>query len=294
MIFRNIKVNFTKIMSGYGFYICVFFTMILCFATYIFEETISGNRYTVIRSYFSFDREFMLQTTSLSSVEVMRCGTGSWLSLFLPIITAFAFVPVICEEHKSRAVRFEVLRSGKINYYCGRFISGCLYGGLSVMLGYGLYAIVVYRMFPGIGEYSAALQRDYWKTVDLPQAAMFGEGYLCIILPKLAEVCLYGMICAAPILLLTALIHNQYVVICLPFFLKYGLSQICMRINTQPNVGIKAFGRHLATIIDPDALADLSEYGSDAKWVLIYSACIIVGSFVLYLLLQRRRLDSGE
>ena len=113
MIFRNMKMEFMKILSGYGFYLCVLFTGLLCFSAYIYEDVMDGNKYSVLRSFLSFDRKFMLEDTTFCSFEVIRNSAGNWLFLFVPIIAAFAFVPLVCDEHESGAVRFEVVRSNK-------------------------------------------------------------------------------------------------------------------------------------------------------------------------------------
>ena len=89
MMARNIRADFAKILSGYGFYVCIFFTSVLCFATYIYEDGDNGNKYSVFRSLISFDREFMLNDTMFCSFDIVRRGTGIWVFLFIPIIAAF-------------------------------------------------------------------------------------------------------------------------------------------------------------------------------------------------------------
>jgi len=72
MIFRNIKANFYKILTGYGFYLCVLFTTVLCFSANIYENPQNMDKYSAIKSLIVFDIDFMLSDISFCSFEVMR------------------------------------------------------------------------------------------------------------------------------------------------------------------------------------------------------------------------------
>ena len=96
MMIRNIRTNIYKILTGYGFYICIIFTAVLCFSAYIYEDSMNGDKYSVFMAYKTFDKDFMLSDTRFCSFEVMLKGAGSWLSLFIPLISAFAFIPLVC------------------------------------------------------------------------------------------------------------------------------------------------------------------------------------------------------
>ncbi|MDE6852452.1 MAG: hypothetical protein K2J67_08185, partial [Lachnospiraceae bacterium] len=108
---------------------------------------------------------------------------------------------------------------------------------------------------------------------------------------------LYGAVCAAPAVMLTSLIQNKYLVLCIPFFLKYVANQTCTRIRSQvienPEKLDMKFQK-AGSIVNPDALADLSSFGEDRKLVLFYNASIVVLLFIIYVFIQNRRLDSGE
>lgn len=294
MIIRNIKSNFYKILSGYGFYICVIFTAILCFSTYIYEDS-SGNKYSIIKALLNFDREFMLEDTRFCSFEVMKMGAGSWLSMFIPLISAFAFVPIICDEYEAKSVRFEVFRSTKLCYHASRFISGCLCGGLAVMLGFGLFASIEYSLFPNISEYDEFSRTMYEEFLSFQYPDLARTGYIPIIVQKLGNMFLYGVVCVAPIIMLTSVVRNKYLAMCIPFFLKYAMNQTCAKLLTQSIEGnINRKLNTFITIINPDALSYLADYGENQKYVLLYSGMLVIISAVLYLILCTRRIDSGE
>ncbi|MDE6761679.1 MAG: hypothetical protein K2J90_13550, partial [Lachnospiraceae bacterium] len=192
MIARNIRADFAKILSGYGFYVCILFTSILCFATYIYEDEDNGNKYSVFRSFISFDREYMLNNTMFCSFDIIRRGTGSWLFLFIPIIAAFSFVPLVCDEYEARSVRFEVFRSTKLCYYGSRFITACLCGGFSIMLGFLLFMCVVHVLFPFIGDYNLELRSEYKDMLEMININISGSAYVMTVVKKMGEMFLYG------------------------------------------------------------------------------------------------------
>ncbi|MCD7716093.1 MAG: hypothetical protein LUI39_06550 [Lachnospiraceae bacterium] len=232
MVFRNIKINFHKILTGYGFYICVMFTTFLCFFTNIYEDYGNGNSYSVISSIMNFKRDFMLNDTAFCSFEIMQKGAGSWLSLFIPIISAFAFVPLVCDEYETKSVRFEIFRSSKREYFMAKFLSAGFCGGLAVMMGFALFVLIEFTLFPNIIEYETALRSMYEEELGYRFPDFARSGYAFLTAKKMGEMFLYGTFCAVPGIILTSIMHNKYLVMCIPFFLKYGLNQTCVRIQS--------------------------------------------------------------
>lgn len=295
--FRNIKSLLYRILTGYGFYICIVFTVILCFSADIYEDFGNGNKYSAFKALIGFDRDFMLSNTSFCSLAVMQKGTGSWLSLFIPIVASFSFVPIICDEYEAKAIRFEVFRCSKLCYHSSKFIAACLSGGLAIMLGFGLFTAIEYLLFPNISEYEPGIQEMYKEMLIIQYPDISESGYAMVVLQKLISMFMYGVVCSAPIMLLTIIVSNKYLVMCIPFFIKYALNQTCVKLQTQALADYKSMDIELlqmAGIVNPDALARLSQYGEDKKDVLIYSGIIIVISFAVYLTVSLRKVDSGE
>lgn len=298
MIIRNIKTEFQKILTGYGFYLCVAFTVILCFSAEIYQDETTYDKYSVIRALISFDRNFMLTDTQFSSLEVMRKGSWGWIQLFIPIVSAFAFVPLLCDEHEAKVVRYEVFRSSRLEFHLSEMIAGCVSGGIAVSAGYGIYSALVFQLFPDIGEYSSELKEMYRESMS--SYMNFSTGYLDATLIKMLGVFLYGLTISAVVIMLTSLIRNKYLVLCIPFFIKYAIGQTCQKLSSQINEKALAGEKsnqwlsNIISVIYPDALPQFNEYGSLKKYVLLYSAAIVVACLVLYLFFTMRRVDSGE
>lgn len=82
---------------------------------------------------------------------------------------------------------------------------------------------------------------------------------------------LYGAVCAAPAIMFTGFIRNKYLVLCIPFFIKYAVSQTCIKLQSQAvsdynNVDTEML--KISSIFNPDALSYLSDFGNDKSLYL--------------------------
>lgn len=292
---RIIKTDFYKIVTGYGMYLCVLFTIILCFGTSIHIDMMNNDQYSVIRSLISFDREFMLSSYDFISINVALKGAGSWLSMFIPIISAFAYIPLVCDESESKSIRNAVFRSSKLKFYLSRFITAVLSGGFAVMIGYMVFCGMVFILFPGIGEFPAETREFYIQYLSdvYPSTADFGIGSALLI--KFVEIFVYGAIAAIPAILLTAVSKNKYVVLCIPFFIKYALTQTSIKLIAQAYSNGEGVGGRLTEIsnmINLDYVLQIYEMKS-YRLILLY-IIVAISTLALYLFIQLRRFDSGE
>ena len=292
---RIIKTDFYKIVTGYGMYLCVLFTIILCFGTSIHIDMMNNDQYSVIRSLISFDREFMLSSYDFISINVALKGAGSWLSMFIPIISAFAYIPLVCDESESKSIRNAVFRSSKLKFYLSRFITAVLSGGFAVMIGYMVFCGMVFILFPGIGEFPAETREFYIQYLSdvYPSTADFGIGSALVI--KFAEIFVYGAIAAIPAILLTAVSKNKYVVLCIPFFIKYALTQTSVKLIAQAYSNGEGVGGKLtdiSNVINLDYVLQIYEM-KGYKLIAVY-IIVAISTLALYLFIQLRRFDSGE
>ncbi len=292
---RIIKTDFYKIVTGYGMYLCVLFTIILCFGTSIHIDMMNNDQYSVIRSLITFDREFMLSSYDFISINVALKGAGSWLSMFIPIISAFAYIPLVCDESESKSIRNAVFRSSKLKFYLSRFITAVLSGGFAVMIGYMVFCGMVFILFPGIGEFPVETREFYIKYLSdvYPSTADLGIGSALVI--KFAEIFVYGAIAAIPSILLTALSKNKYVVLCIPFFIKYALTQTSIKLIAQAYSNGEGVGGKLtdiSNVINLDYVLQIYEM-KGYKLIAVY-IIVAISTLTLYLFIQLRRFDSGE
>lgn len=172
---------------------------------------------TVFRALTDFSREELSANYELCNIMVVRNARNGWFTLFAPIITAFCFVPLMCAERDENAVRFQIFRTTKLKYSVTEFLSGVISGGLAITLGYVIFSGTVTLLFPNVSEMTDyAVQMLENAEFDFPSAVL--------------EMWLYGTFWSIPSMLCTSILRNKYLVMCIPFFVKYGLTQIYQKI----------------------------------------------------------------
>lgn len=291
MMIRNIRCNFSKVFTGYGFWVCTAFTVILCFSANIYTDTMKNDQYSAFSALLTFDREFMRSDSSFCSFNVIQWAVGGWLSLFIPIVAAFPFIPLICDEYEAKSVRFEIFRSNKLVYHISRFVSGCLCGGLAVMIGFALFSLIAYLLFPSLNDYSLN-EREFFLSMMSDSFPELKDGIVLPLLRLFGSMFLYGTLWAVPAITLTSLIRNKYLVLCIPFFLKYAVGQTCFKIQSQSFSDVQLM--RLIRIVYPNGLAYLPQSGEIKIDILIYNGILVILAFSAYLIIQARRTDSGE
>lgn len=279
---RELSVSFRKIMTSRGFFLCIGMTVLLLFTTAVYTDMTTQNRYSVIRALTDLTAEERSEHYELCRTTVMQGARGGWFTMFVPIITAFCFVPHICAERDSNAIRFQVFRSSKLKYNLTQFVSGTVAAGTAVLVGYTLFCGAVYLLFPAPSEYSG------WNADII---ASYGFS-----LPKLLlEIWLYGVFWGIPAMFCAAVMRNKYLIMCIPFFAKYALTQTVQMIQLNSvgdyeniNLGLL----NLASIVNPDGLlwiADQPDFKAPALFFGVTAAVFAAA----YLIIGQNRRDSG-
>lgn len=216
--------------------------------------------------------------------------------MFLPVIAAFAFVTIVCDERESKAVRNTVFRSSRTGYYASRFVMICLSGGIAVLLGFALFAGVIGVTFPDINQYSLELQEQIRNSLGY-LGPDFSEPHLFFLIgQKFLVMFLYGFVSAAPAALLTSILRNKYLILCIPFFMKYVCTQICEKLISQALVNRESPDMNflgLVRILSPDSISNLFQSGNKI-YIMFYHFGLVAVAFVSYMLIWNRRFDSGE
>lgn len=293
---RTTLTGLRKTVTGFGFWVCAGFTVMLCFSANIYTDVIKNDRYSVFSALRTFDREFMLTDTSFCAFSVIQCAVSGWLSLFIPIIAAFAFIPLVCDEYEAKSVRFEIFRAGKRGFHLSRFLTALICGGLAVTAGFAMFSLLAFLLFPGIGDYDPMQREMLLESLSFTFPEI-SSGLTLPIMKMIGSVFLYGAVSAVPAIALTALIRNKYLVLCIPFFLKYAVGQTCIKLQSQAVADYEHTDEALmrfAGIINPDSLAFLPQLGDMKSAVLLYSGGLVLAALGAYIFIQSRRVDSGE
>lgn len=267
-----------EMCTSKGFFICISFTVILLFSAQVYVDPITQNRYSVIRAFFDLSRE-LSEHYELCDIIIIQNARSGWFTLFAPIITALCFVPPMCTQREEKAVRFRIFRTTKMKYYVTQFFTGVISGGTAISIGYIIFASVVAVLFPSISHLSlneAQLLTDV--TFSFPK--------------MLCEMCFYGAFWSVPAMFLTSVMQNKYLIMCIPFFVKYGLTQTYQMLVQ--NAFINGFDNEMynfANLINPDGILWTSA-GTRLNVVLLFSAFVAV-FFTAFVIILNRRGDCG-
>lgn len=278
----NIYVCFRKLLTSLGFYLCILGTVALLFSAQVYTDTVNENRYSVIQAAMEFDGGYCLQHYDLCDFMIMKNAEYGWLTLFVPMITAFCFVPSMCTEQASNAIRYQIFRSSRLKFEFSRFLSGIISGGTAAAVGYAVFCGTVSLLFPAAAEYGG-----YEGQI----LADITFSFPC----ELLGIWLYGVFWSTPAMLLTSMMQNKYLIICIPFFVKYGMTQGYQRM-IQSAVGDFENVDHdllkFLNITSPEALMGLDGNG-DFGWILLCFGTLLSGFLILYLTIQKSRRDCG-
>lgn len=278
---RNLIISFKKIFTSPGFYLCAATTVVLLFAAEIYTDPNSQSRYSVIRALADFSPEELAKRREFCDMVIMNNARGGWLALFAPIITSFCFVPQMCAESEANATRFQIFRSSKIKYNISVFLSGILSGGLALAFGYSLFCAAVSFLFPNASVFGAFEMEMYIGGFKFAEA--------------LLSMFFYGIFQSVPAMFCTSVLKNKYLIMCIPFFIKYGLTQTVERIFqnaltdfTNVNENMLKFAR----LTDPDALLWFFSRGERLP-ISFLCGTLAAAFFVGYLIVKQHWSDSG-
>ncbi|MCM1488326.1 MAG: hypothetical protein NC203_08175 [Firmicutes bacterium] len=279
MFFNNILASLKKILSSKGFYLCVLFSLLLFFCAEVYCDPDVNSRYSVIRALLNIGRDKMRQDSQLWSISVMKSARGGWVTFFAPIITAFVFAPMISDETAAKARSFQLFRSSSLKFSLSEFLSGTVCAGLAMALGYLLFCLCVYFLFPSpenITEWEEQLLGGF-----SPLSAAL-------------SVWLYGSFWSMPAMVLTSVLSNKYLIMCLPFFLKYVLNQSYQLLfqtacGDYVNVNERLLG--FINVIYPDALLYLWDDPQRLLVLLVFgcAALALLTAFLLIFGSKKRR-----
>lgn len=277
---REFAVSFKKRITSRGFWLCVIMTVVLLFAADIHVDYNTMNRYSAVRALMDFSAEELAEEFEFCNISVVENAQVGWFTMFSPILSAFCFVPLMTTEREENAVRFQIFRASKLKYYIAEFFAGVVSGGIATALGYAIFAAIAFPLFPGVSEMSSF-------------AAMMLEG-TTFNFPKL----LLGMFCfgafwSAPAMLLSSVLRNKYLIMCIPFFVKYGLTQTYQKISQNIFAGEIPGAKTLKIInaVNPDGIIRINEFNRVSVIILFSVSALIM--FAGYLIISMKRSDCG-
>ena len=258
-------------------------TFVLCFTAPVYTTT-TGKDYTVLSVLTTFSKDQIKNILHLSSYRVFVNSANSYLNLFIPIVAAFPFITAFCSERNSGNIRMTISRTGKFRYCLGKFISCMAGGGIAVMAGYILYGLFILPFFPA--EHSLRLLSGQMHSVAGKLAAD--------VILNVIGMFLYGAVSSLPAFLLAAVIHNKYLITCIPFMLLYILQSSVSQLETN---AISVDNWDLFDKAQAFSLQSIQKllFGGKYIWITIIEIILLSFiSFLVFLKVAERKGDCGE
>lgn len=269
------------ILSPY-FLACVILMAVMCFTSPGYMDYSTNKQYTI------FEMMFMLGTEKAQSYDfawqtVITMGFGVWMAQFLVILVSFPFVKIMCDERLYGQKRYYISRTGIFRYSISKLLSAVVSAALICLLGYLVFSVASMIVFPSINTFSASEQ----ETLD-----MMHMSYT----QNLIRVVLIGASFVPLPFIIAAFTRNLYFSVCIPFLVQYmhrtaenkimsgiytsgGLSekkQILLQLSTHNSAGLIATAE-----------------ANYALYAAMLHAVIFAAAFLVFYIVQKRRVDNG-
>ena len=264
MMIRTTLITLRRIFTEKSCLLCCAFVFALCFTASVGVAE-NGDPLNVLSYVFGGEKN------PPSADMIINSRGGSWLAMFLPIISGLCFANVICDDKSSKYTRCEVIRTGFYKLKAAKFLSALVSSGIVMAVGFAAFSFFIRSYFPKDG---------------------FVEINLAVII---AEMFIYGIMSAIPALIATAFTNNKYLIVCVPFLLKYVLSQFAYKLSNDayedlwhPDLALAKLGM----LIAPDSVSFVFTYPYKLEIIMI-NAVLLLGGGAVYLFVKGG-VDKGE
>lgn len=282
---HTIKIELNKTILNMGFLLAVLITTVLQFTNQIYIDGQTGKTYSTLQVLLNLEPHIIRENPSLSSIMIFSSGLAGYFIMFIPIIAAFPFIPNYCAERNSGLIRLTIQRTGKMRYYAVKFIASLLGGGFAVSLGFALFGIMTYVLFPSINHYGISQN-------DISNMIPGGIGMRVILI--LLGAFIYGAISTVPAFFMASFVKNRYIITCVPFVLVYlystSLTKFIFDATACHNEKLIA----LLNTLKPEQVITLFFKDSISQNSFFIDIGFIIVMFILFVLIMNRRRDLGE
>lgn len=264
-----IKITFLmlkNIILSRNFPICCVCVFLLCFSAAVGTNYATGDPLSVA-SYIIGSAE-----NPPGVNDVLNTRGGSWLLMFLPVISGSCFAELLCDDKSSRFVRYEVFRTGYYRLKAAKCVSCMLSSGICTELGFAAFAAFTKIYFSG--------------NFDLHKI-----NFTAI----MAEMFVLGIMFAVPGLVTAAFTVNKYLIVCFPFLLRYCSAQFSQMLSDaaysdwqNPDLSLGQLSR----LINPDSISSAFSYPDSAGVILLNIFIMLAGTAVY--IFRKGGADKGE
>lgn len=172
------------------YWLSVMAALFLLMCSIVYTDFSSGKEYLFIAFFYDDVMKTALESGSISMEGILMGYDTGYLWMFCPIITG---IPCIILK---KTERFFLFRTSKNRYLISKYCVSILSGGGIMFFAYLAYMLMVMML----------INENLWNV------------YL---IRKLLSVFLWGILSALPGILLSEIMENKYLILCIPFVLNY-------------------------------------------------------------------------
>ncbi len=295
-LLRSIGVDLRRAVFSVGFLCCVLGVFLMCFANTVGFDPQTMDPLTIHAALMRPD--LVKQDVHYCAFYVFTAGSPLWVTMFMPVLAAFAYVPLLCDERRTQLSRLLIARQGKLRYTAAHIFGAMLTGGLTMLCGFALFGIADVILFPSLQSYDSAAISSFLEEQSAGYPEIIAEkicagAFTPAILLKCSEMFLFGAVSALPALACAAITQNKYTVLCLPFFAAYSWNQLITRLSArafmQPETNMNWL-RFLA-VCPTNSVLSVFEH-STAEILALHGGIALLMMFLFIGIMQRRR-DCG-
>lgn len=279
---KALKCDLLRCVLNKWFIMSAAITAALCFSVQVYSDNSNGRVYSVLEALLSIDHTVMAESSELIPPLIIGKALSGYAAMALPITAALPFVMSFISERSSGNMRFTVIRTGRVKYYLSKFFSALLSGGLAVWLGVNLFAVLVYILFPH--TQSTEMLADYIPNGVFPMLLRTAAGAFA-----------YGAASILPAFFLCSFCTNSYIILCVPFLLKFIYETILSTVQTN-SVAAGDYEIYQQTLpFYPNAITFLFEipFGKDFITIITLNLLFTVIAFFGFVLVMEKRADRG-
>lgn len=279
---KALKCDLLRCVLNKWFIMSAAITAALCFSVQVYTDNSNGRVYSVLEALLSIDHTVMAESSELIPPLIIGKALSGYAAMALPITAALPFVMSFISERSSGNMRFTVIRTGRVKYYLSKFFSALLSGGLAVWLGVNLFAVLVYILFPH--TQSTEMLADYIPNGVFPMLLRTAAGAFA-----------YGAASILPAFFLCSFCTNSYLILCVPFLLKFIYETILSTVQTN-SVAAGDYEIYQQTLpFYPNAITFLFEipFGKDFITIITLNLLFAVTAFFAFVLVMEKRADRG-
>lgn len=219
-VYKIVKSNMERMCMSFYFGLAILMNLLLMVFGYIYTDMSSEKAYSLFTFIFMKNPEVIMQQGELSWGTTYLMESPGYIWMFAPVIVTLPFIATMCAGNSYSNTRLEMVRTSKKKYILGRIIASLLVAGIIMMIAQIIYGGICYLVMG-----NTYVSRDTLLRI-CEECGLLGKSnisfkIICVYIFRTLSAFLYGLSSAIPVILLSYLIRNKYLVFSISFMYNY-------------------------------------------------------------------------